>query len=312
MGKEPGLRSNCFQNVLLLLAEAFPKQSDQGESMTDLWPQCDQYASSLLALSTAYNEANPPFAPSETDEHFARLLYDGSWYLWEKRFFQQAKEVAELAEKVILKVNEKSLLYSDILTVIAVVNLESSRYHQGLAHFRHALAVVEAYLQTVETPGRKEMVHLANASNNVATGLLTMGPSALGETEKMLDKAGRLKSKWTSEENEPSLFTEHYCNMGRLKCLQGHMEEAITLSRKAVDLNRQVYKNTNMSRTTSFMDNLAYVLKAAGRHEEASQTHHQNFEWRIQYLGEQIQDTALSYHFLAVEYLGKGDLITAR
>ncbi|KAK6527166.1 hypothetical protein TWF281_010359 [Arthrobotrys megalospora] len=317
MGKDLDQRYKYFQNVLLLVAKAFPRQSDEGETMTHLWPQCDQYASSLLALAAAYSEANPPFRPSQTDESFARLLYDGSWYLWEKRFFREALRLAELAERVIP--DKKSLLYSDILTVIAVVNLESSRYHQGLKHFRHAYEVVVAHIEATKNCGKREMIHLANASNNVATGLLAIGSaSALDEASEMLEKAGELKRHWASEHKETSLFTEHYCNMGRLKCLQAAsypgiqgqklMKEAISLSEQAVLLNHNEYKNTNMSRTTSFKDNHAFVLKAAGRHEEASLVHRQNFKLRVKYLGDQVQDTALSYHFLAAEHYEQGGL----
>ncbi|KAF3915730.1 hypothetical protein AA313_de0205547 [Arthrobotrys entomopaga] len=262
------------------------------------------------------------------DECLARLLYYGSWYFWEKRYFYHAQHIAELAEEIILKTSggSSSLLYSDILTVIAVVNLESSRYHEGLAHFRHALEIVKAHIKRAGNPGKKEMIHLANASNNVATGLLAIGSDGLLEASKLLEIAGNLKTTWTSEETEPSLFAEHYCNLGRLRCMQGsihmkkllqdqdaiwlarQMKEAISLSKKAVKLNRDVYQNTNMSRTTSFMDNLAFVYRASGRHEKASKTHRENLELRVQYLGEQVQDTALSYHFLAVEYCESGEL----
>ncbi|KAK6354118.1 hypothetical protein TWF730_008538 [Orbilia blumenaviensis] len=313
MGKDLDRRSECFENVLLLLAEAFPKRSDQGEAMNGLWPQCDQYSSSLLALFTAYIEAEPPFSPSVTDERLARLLFDGSWYLWEKRYFEQANTIAELAEGVIPEASKtSSLLYSDILTVIAAVNLESSRCHKGLAYARRTLKVVEAHIKTVENPGKKEMIYLANAINNVASGILAMDSSKLDEAASYLNRAGELKTTWASEETEPSLFTEHYCSMGRLRCLQGNFEEAISLSRKAVDLNRQVYEDTNMSRTTSFMDNLAFVLKAAGKHQEASEAYQQSLECRVNHLGERAQDTAISYHFLAVEYCEMGDLESAR
>ncbi|OAA53932.1 Tetratricopeptide-like helical [Niveomyces insectorum RCEF 264] len=306
---EPARRTQAFRDAAILLNAVFPKRPSDGGTMTKLWGLCEMWLPHVLSLRGASVPSKGQ--PNEdTPRELAEILCNCSWYMWE-RGTQHAFEFAAHALDVCKQTQhgDDDTLLSDMYTVVGALKMVSFQsQREGADAFQEALRIRERYMEKTDSPSLDERRLMANSYNNAGVGRLIL--REYPEATRLIQKSLALKLTLGNEATMPYDFAVSFYNLCRIDMEQGQVEEAKEHCKKALDL-AEACNGPDDYRTNQFRFTYADLLVESGEWEDAFALHKQTLDIRTRVMGNENNDTAVSYYGLSCLYQKREEFANA-
>jgi tetratricopeptide (TPR) repeat protein len=252
---------------------AYPRQSPLGKPIPN-WPACQQYTTHVLRLLSLYETENKVREKADTNTLtlLTELLCDCGVYLWARCLFGDAERLArasiEIAERVL---EPHDCLRAQPYTLLGCICLRSdSRKDEAVKSLELALHIRDENMQTeykhVEPPLHVD-IQLANAYSNL--GIAAKQTGEFEKASKLHKKAISIKER-QRDHCAGFLLGLSLHNVGKLRHLQGHVEEAVEFFSECI-AEMSIYRGDEemKARQAVWVCSLAEAEASLGREEEA-------------------------------------------
>lgn len=260
----------AYHWAVRLVYEAFPRQSPLGKPIPN-WPACQLYTKHVLHLLKIFDEADlRKTCGNECKRLLTELFCDCGVYLWARGLYADAERLA----KVSIEIAEAILSPNDCLraqpyTLLGCVYLRSeNRLEQAHKALRRALKIRQTNLEE-EYRGKDApmdvQIQLSNAYSNLGIAAKQM---------RQYDKAAELHyssidiKRRYPEFSAGFLLALSFHNLGKVRRLQGNIEEAAGLFRQAVQ-EMQHEKSDSQDRKGVFLCSLGDIEERLGNVDSA-------------------------------------------
>ncbi|EEU36089.1 uncharacterized protein NECHADRAFT_87268 [Fusarium vanettenii 77-13-4] len=279
------------------LYHAYPRQSPLGEPIPN-WPACQQYTAHVLHLLALYEtetrirEATDP----QTLALMTELLCDCGVYLWARGLFRDSERMARTSIEIAERVFEPhNCLRAQPYTLLGCICLRSEeRTEEAVKYLELALQIRKENLRRdykhTDAPLHID-IQLANAYSNLGIAAKQMGE---------FEKAAQLHEK-TIEIKERRrdhcagfLLALSFHNKGKLRRLQGHVEEAANLFAEC-NKEMRIYKDDKEmeARQAVWLCSLAEAEASLGRAGDAELHFSQSLQMLKAVVGDSL-DTGMT------------------
>ena len=264
-------RSRCFDSVISLIGKAFPNTWNVVTShQVGAWPKyerCLPHVVSLIGLSESGS------VQASDTKAFAELIFRICWNLYEKEQYEQARKHMKYGLKLLNETSTpmcasaqmlQGLIELDVLSASTARDLFLSALHIREEHLEsdspmiasslNALSIaytelndMEKALETgnraIDIRLRADMDRIGNSYSNMASTLLKLGKA--DDAEEMLKRCPSLK-EFTDDtflQTGNPRFSGDMVLLGRIRMVQGRLNEALRLLSKAVTFRKQLLGN---------------------------------------------------------------------
>jgi len=133
----PLARQEAFVKASHLLYQLWPVAPRQSRHRPELWPQQESLLSHILSLCRSYEASQKPGNELlEGSREFAELLYNASWYNYERGAFEHSEPLLRGAEHFSLRHDGCDLILADIYGARASVATETNQPETALENFK--------------------------------------------------------------------------------------------------------------------------------------------------------------------------------
>lgn len=227
-----------FGRALLMVRTAFPMGSDIQAPTNHQWQQAQDVLPQVLSLASIYKKHVLKLLPTL---QFAGLLADVANILWEKGQTSDAFQIIEVGEEVceaLEKDPEIVPIHANITAIAGAVYAEVGFSGRAVAKVK-LLKNLELrmlrlqYLEKEEKVKKHDGMLLSNGYNDY--GCVLIQSEEWEEAESIHQKALALKTKYSTEADNPVQFGESYKNLAYVRLAQGKGPEAVDLAKRAYE-----------------------------------------------------------------------------
>ncbi|PSK50434.1 hypothetical protein B9Z65_378 [Elsinoe australis] len=300
-------RNRTFQIAVDCLFAVFPKPVEGGLSfMSESEQRCYYYQPHVGSIQRRYLQFK--IDVGTTRRHFAELLTNCSWYLYEKCMFAKAVEMASTAKDSLELIEDQDQwLLADAMTAIGNASLVSGapRAQEAYDTLYHALRnrvkLVYAGVYSFDHP------QIANAYMSRAAGAL--GLARIAEAIKLAENAVRLRQQ--SPQIQMQMLAMSHINAGIIYLAGGQLDSADTQAGYALDVSEHLEGNAEKVMDVRNALLAGRIDLAKGNLDSASQLLNVAFYFQLEYFGKMHLDTGLVYFNVAKIARLRGDYRTA-
>ncbi|KAL6881404.1 P-loop containing nucleoside triphosphate hydrolase protein [Trichoderma novae-zelandiae] len=304
LAAEPFSRAEAFRDAATLLNGMFPRRPPDGGTMTQQWVECELWLPHVLSLRDSSISSKQP--QEGWPREYAEILCNCAWYMWERgaaHAFEFATHAADVCETA---VQEDDTLLSDIYTIVGALRLVRFQLkRECLEAFQKALDIRERYMAKIAHPTLDDRRMIAGGYNNAGVGRLVL--EEYSEAMRLIQKSLELKYALGDETTVPYDIGIGIYNICRIQMGQGLILEARENAKKALDLV-ELKNGPEDFRTNQFRFTYAELLIASGEVEEGLYIHEYTMEIRKRVMGDENNDTGVSYYGLGCLYQQLGRL----
>ncbi|MCJ1281119.1 hypothetical protein MMC26_000437 [Xylographa opegraphella] len=228
-------RQEIFDQAVMLVRTAFPRQSSVMSPDNRNWDRYEIYQPHVLSLQAVLQQSQPALRVSTV---LASLLSDEANYFWERNFQKDGIEASKLAVKILDGMSEPDLNdQAQAHCLWGVMELENgiSGRHTGLEELIKTLNIRKQFIDSPPPGGTPDQQLLyANAWNDFGCGLLEFADYAVAE--QYLEHALAIKKRNTNKKENPMMFAEAYVNLSVVRASQERFDEAKDMMTEAIQL----------------------------------------------------------------------------
>jgi tetratricopeptide (TPR) repeat protein len=297
----PSRRQQVFDQATEILMRVIPKPSVHMVPVSNQWTDYEQLLPHVLSLDTVFRSASPPIVGTKA---FAELLYSAGMYLYERGLSDTGLKILRTAESIcdVLNASQKidsnsttaiaslNSLYASILAVMCAIDWNhgglSSR-HDTRVRMMKVLELRSAYMPNKAIFGLtlEDRLLASNVLNDMACQFINEEDYESAERYLLDSLAIKANAQEEGHLVPPFEFAESKKNLACVLMAQGKADEAIKLSKDAVDQMATEGGTTHWP-ILVFRFIWATMLLNAGRFTEALSRHTEVYEARISLLGE--------------------------
>lgn len=300
----PDESTEAFGDAATLLNGMFPRRPSDGGTMTKNWSDCEVWLPHVLSLWDGFNSSTQ--RQKNIPRPYAEILCNSAWYMWERgtaRSFELGTHALDVGKQSLA---DDDPLLSDMYTVIGALRIARFQSRKECSEaFQDALRVRQRHMAKTTNPSLDEKRMLANVHNNAGVGKLVL--EEVDEALALFQESLELKYLLGDETVIPYDIGISVYNVCRVQMFQGLIEEAKKNAKKALDLV-EAYNGRDDFRTNQFRFTYADLLVASGEVEEGLATHIDTLEIRKKVMGDENNDTGVSYYGLGCVYQQLGRL----
>ncbi|KAM0431327.1 hypothetical protein ACHAPT_005301 [Fusarium lateritium] len=306
LDEDPRHLRTALCGAVQVLYHAYPRQCPLGKPIPN-WPACQQYTTHVLHLLSLYEtearvreEAEPGTLTLLTE-----LFCDCGVYLWARGLFRDSERLArtsiEIAERVL---QPHDCLRAQPYTLLGCIFLRSEdRREEAIKSLELALHIREENLRLdykLAEPPLYIDIQLANAYSNLGIAAKQMGD---------FDRAAQLHERTIAIKERRRdhcagfLLALSLHNMGKLRRLQGDMEEAARLFGEC-NSEMSIYKDDEemKARQAVWLCSLAEAEARLGRVEDAQVHFTESLQTLKEVVGEALDTGTTCLRFGAFRY----------
>ncbi|KAI1841737.1 hypothetical protein JX266_012105 [Neoarthrinium moseri] len=150
----PENRQDTFEMALSLLHHMWPVAPRNNRHRPDLWPSHARLLPHVLSLCRFYEDSQEDATPISGTLEFAELLYNASWYNYERGTFEHLEPLLRAAEHYCLRHENCEVVLADIYGAKASVATETNRQDTALENFQLQYTFLDRAIAkgTIELP----------------------------------------------------------------------------------------------------------------------------------------------------------------
>lgn len=214
-------RQLVFDSVFAIVRHMLPSASMKQIPDNTLWPQFAIGMPHVISLCNAFTHSKPRLQASDS---FAQLLYDGSFYAWERDHLGLEGIRLLTAAEDLLNRNGSSTegrLRANIHCIMGLLfdNIGISKRAQGMERRRECLRIRRKIYEQAETPNSLDELLLFNAANDYGFALLQADRFA--EAEEQFELCLVKYKEWGTEDQIPFEYAKYYMNTAYVSMYRG-------------------------------------------------------------------------------------------
>ncbi|KAK4442744.1 hypothetical protein QBC34DRAFT_224268 [Podospora aff. communis PSN243] len=313
LDKDPGRRSAVFHQASKVIRLATPKANKRQIPDPTFWPEFEVVIPHIVSLCRKFDQS---VASMNGTLEFAKLLYDGGFYLWERQDYSATEDAVLILSTALGILNEVSYPAGGRLRadVLAIMGMCYDR--RGPAFYGKALEIREQAWQ-IRQAIKEQEVKDRDVTSTTDT-LLYNSINDLGIAEMQLNKFHQAEMRfteclgkyqtWGPEKEYPFEYAKYYHNMGLVHMCRGVFMEAFKCLKRAVELEELQEKAKSSPLISLFEYHFACVVFHAGDAKKSLDMHLRIFRGRERMSGKSSETTLLSCYTVGAMYHYLGDL----
>ncbi|KAJ8132696.1 hypothetical protein O1611_g931 [Lasiodiplodia mahajangana] len=131
----PETRQAVFDMALSLIVHEWPVAPRNNRHDPELWPKQQSLLPHVSCLCRFYEHSQQDTVPLTATKDFAELLYNASWYTYERGIFENSEPLLRVAEAYCSGRNGCEIILADIFGARASIANQVNRRKEGLENF---------------------------------------------------------------------------------------------------------------------------------------------------------------------------------
>lgn len=234
---QPERQHRAFSNALFCICESFPRHVFLGNTMVDLYPECEKFAEHLLSILDYY-ERNKGVTKLAVNNTFAEVLAHCGWYFFERGVTDSALRVLHAAEAMCVPNSATSGLVYNNLGAVYMLRREERK---ALAYTARA---IKDRKQSI-SPSDPEIQQLAFSYMNYANDqqlVSLVDRAGCAELYEMALEIGENGVGKTPHTRQLIL-----CNTAFAYYRWGELDKALHYIKRAIDLHQDCGAHTTFT-----------------------------------------------------------------
>lgn len=297
-----------------LVRKRFPRAPPTQAPAVQNKKLCNEYIPHVRSLLRAFTEANEMYPDVEKIEELADLFYDAAFYIWDSQATEHRGHAFLDAAETILDSDDIEMdamhpRRADIHCISGLLRnaLGCQERNESMRRLKVALDI-RKHVYDHTSPYRRDVdVLLQNAATDYAIMLLNR--YEFEEAETILKSCLQHYHTWDPENVIPFEYSKYYYNMGVVRLVEGHLDDAIYHLQRSVDLVNDFNGKEGQYWDNYFM--LACAIRQTGDFKKALEMHREILETRLEQLGKHGMATILSTYAVGETYAHLGELQSA-
>jgi tetratricopeptide (TPR) repeat protein len=307
-------REFIFGQALKIVRQAFPQQSLILRGDPTDWPINKRYIPHVAALSTAFEQSDPPMP---NDVVFAGLLRDGAYFLWSWHVRDEALQLLKTAQSICSAVYKHSPETAGPILAFIESQLGIHDQYAGVAARQLGIERTERAFTLYQEHTARLKPEDVSKVDYVALGRFHADRACcwimVDDVKKMDSLCAQAIEKYSQAGPESEMKSRYgvvYCFQALALATQGDHKEALGKAQRGVELITEALGAANFF-TLWVKHLLAMVWWRAGDVETALEIHKEVWEGRTAIHPKGHHDILSSQYMLAVAYQRTGDLESA-
>ncbi|KAH6658972.1 P-loop containing nucleoside triphosphate hydrolase protein [Truncatella angustata] len=284
---EPENRQKAFEMALSFLHHMWPVAPRNNRHRPDLWPSQARLLPHVLSLCRFYADSQEDTVQLSGTIEFAELLYNASWYNYERGTFEHLEPLLHAAEHYCLRHENCEVVLADIYGAKASVATETNRQDAALQNFQLQYEFLNQAI-------KKNVIQLPNIRFCFALGGMGNGTQGMGQYKDAEQWYRKCYNAYEGLDGDRKIYGG---NLAFCLIWQGKLDEAQEV------LNSLIHAAADMEFKTGYiMYPLGNLQIARGELDKAFKTHLYALKVYQQTLSDKHHRTADLCHKLGWHY----------